>query len=106
MDKIPLSKLINLVTSELRKAEKEAQANEKHIMQFEECELEMAIEVETSGKGEVGVWVFKLGGGRTKTDSNTIKVKFKRLQDVQLVYPSTITSNQGPPLGTSEEGKD
>lgn len=105
MDRIPLSQLIEVVSAELRKAESQASRRTDHIMQFEECELEMAVEVETGGQGELNIWVFKLGGDRKKTDSNTIRVKFKRLQDVSLAFPAQTEQEPGPELGYDEGGK-
>ena len=55
MDKIPLSDLIELVTSELLKAEQQAKRRANPIMEFQECELEMAIEVETGASGEANI---------------------------------------------------
>jgi hypothetical protein len=98
MDKIPLAQLIELVTDELRRAESLASQREDHIMQFEECELEMGIEVEASAQGEGNVWVFKLGGGVKKTDVNTIRVKFKRLSGVDMAFPAE-SEGYGPELG-------
>ena len=71
-------------------------------MQFEECELEMAVEIELSGEAKTNVWVFKLGGGVKKTDANTITVKFKRLKDVQMTFPSN-QEGEGPELGPSRQ---
>jgi hypothetical protein len=103
-DKLPLSRLIEAVTAELHKAEekarkeREAGTRQPAIMEFEECELEMAVEIEAAAKAGVDVWVFKLGGGVKKTDANTIKVKFKRLEGAQLTYPS-LKEGPGPELG-------
>jgi hypothetical protein len=108
--KLPLSRLIEAVTEELHKAEERAQslrdAGEKPdpIMQFEECELEMAVEIELSGKAETNVWVFKLGGGVKKTDANTIKVKFKRLEGTEMTFASK-SKGQGPRLGRKRKRK-
>ncbi len=98
MDKLPLAKLIELVGNELRRAEEEAKDRGDHIMQFEECELEMGIEVESEAQGEAGVWVVKLGGGVKKTDVNTIRVKFKRLPDRIMAFPAE-GEGVGPILG-------
>lgn len=104
-EKLPLSRLIEAVTDELHRAQEKAESERRAgkgrpaIMQFEECELEMAVEVEVGAKGGVDVWVFKLGGGVKKTDANTIKVKFKRLEGTQLAYPSTDEAKEGPELG-------
>jgi len=77
MTKVGLGDLIDHIASELSAAEKRARAREGHVMQFDECELEMAIEIETGAGGGVKVWVFELSGDRKKTDSNTITVRFK-----------------------------
>lgn len=95
MDRIPLSQLIVLVTDELRKAEDLAKQHDDHIMQFEECELEMAVEVETGGTVEANVYVFTLGGERTRTNSNTITVRFGKLAGRPPIAFPTQTGGKG-----------
>ncbi len=97
MDKIPLSDLIELVTSELLKAEQQAKRRANPIMEFQECELEMAIEVETGASGEANVWVFKVGGSAKKTDSNTIRIKFSKTRSIAFV--ANADDSPGPELG-------
>jgi hypothetical protein len=109
-EKLPLSRLIDAVTDELLAAQaaREVKRNldgTPAIMQFEECELEMAVEIEISGEAKTNVWVFKLGGGIKKTDANTVKVKFSRLKDVNVAFPAN-REGEGPELGPgSARGK-
>jgi hypothetical protein len=101
-DKVPLSQLIDVVTTELRKAADRANQYRDHVMQFEECELEFAIEIERGGEAGIQVWVLKLGGGAKKTDSNTIRVKFTALPHRSYAFPALA---QPPPQGEMADEK-
>lgn len=69
-------------------------------MQFAECELEMAIEVEKNGSGGINVWVVQLGGGAKKTDSNTIRVTFKAIPETVMAFvQDSPLDAPGPALG-------
>jgi Trypsin-co-occurring domain 2 len=94
--------LIDLVTSELRQAAAKAHENKNPIMEFDECELEMAVGVETGGSGELGIYVLKLGGTRTKTNSNTVRVTFKKLEGTSSVYYAEKDS-EGPESGRNRD---
>ena len=95
---LSLSDLITLVSNELREAQLEATQqrvdqseapvmSETPVMKFKECQLEMAVEVATTGSGEVSIHVFTLGGERTKTNTNTISITFEALENSPpLVY--------------------
>jgi hypothetical protein len=99
-NRFPLSDLIDVVTNELRIASSNAAAQGSQIMQFAECELEMAIDVEKNGSGGINVWVVQLGGGAKKTDSNTIRVTFKALPEAAMVFvQGSPVDAPGPELG-------
>jgi hypothetical protein len=100
MTKLPLSELILAVTSELHKAEMQAREayGDDEVMEFDECELDLAVEVEMDAKAEVKVYVFKLGGGAKKTDKNSIKVKFKKIKGRSMTFPMQ-QEGPGPKLG-------
>jgi hypothetical protein len=97
IDKLPLSQLIELVTEELRRAARQAQEREDPIMQFEECQLEIAVEVEMKIGGGINIYAFTLGGERTKTNSNTVTITFKRLEDRIYEFPE-VQEGEGPVL--------
>ena len=101
MEKIPLTALIESVTNELRTAERQAKAGgAEPIMQFEECEVEMAVEIEASAQGEVSIWVLKLGAGGKRTSANTIRVTFRRMDGGSvLAYVAEGLNQPGPKLG-------
>jgi Trypsin-co-occurring domain 2 len=85
---LDLSEMISLVTEELHQAEREiaqqrADRHEAPVMQFKECQLELAIEVATKVSGEATIKVFTLGGERTKSNANTITVTFDRLTEYE-----------------------
>lgn len=97
--RVELAQLVNHVATELLKAEASAAERSQRVMRFTECQLEMAIEIETSGSAGIKVWVLELGGDRTKTNSNTITVKFQALEGQGLAFPAQGDQEAGPELG-------
>lgn len=82
--RIELSEVIAHITEELKKAKQPSP--EDAVMQFEECEVEFAIEVEKSGETGINVWVLELGGGLTRTETNIVKIKFKSVSENTLRF--------------------
>jgi copper(I)-binding protein len=86
-DRIPLSELLAHITTEIRDIHEKAMAHGDPVMKFKECECEFAIEAEDKAGGGFHVWVLKLGGGRKRTESNTIKIKYSALEGREMVAP-------------------
>jgi hypothetical protein len=96
--RVALADLIDYVADQLAQAETRASARSERVMQFETAVLELAVSIETGGKGGLKVWVLELGGGRTKTDSNTITVTLKALPGGGVTFPAE-GEGSGPKLG-------
>jgi len=96
-ERVPLSKVLDLVTSEILLAHKNATAaGHQPVMKFEGCELEFGIDVEAKAEGGFHVWVMKLGGGVKRTESNTIKIRYTAL--VGAPQPGQLVAAvEGPP---------
>ncbi len=97
-DKIRLTDLLAHITDQLLEADQMSRASGKATMRFEECELEFAVKIEGDVKAGLNIWVLKLGGGAKKTDSNTIKIKFKGLEGRPVQAPHVTTDTPGPSL--------
>ena len=99
--KIELAKLIEEVASQLVEAQKNCK-DQAHVLQLEECELEMAMAAEWKAGVGVKVYVFDLSGDYSKTNTNTIRVKFGPIKGSEPVYlaidPAVI--KRGPDRGT------
>ena len=95
--KIELADLVEKVANQLHELRKRAKATTDPVMQFTECELEMAFSVEDAGKAGIKLWVFELGGGRTRTNSNTVRIKFSA-QGPSIAFP-VQQPGPGPELG-------
>lgn len=104
MEKIRLADMIELVADELLHAE-QIRIKRGHVMQFEECELEMTVEAEIQEGGKLKIWVLELGSENKRTNSNKIKVKFKKLNDTIIEFLVTDDNEPGPPLGRASETK-
>lgn len=96
-ERIPLSEVVAKVAEELIQAQAKAKARGTAVMQFDECELEFAVEAEREGKAGVNVWALELGGSKKRTESNIVRVKFKSLPD-QPLQAAQETSADGPPI--------
>lgn len=97
-ERIPLSEMISQVTAEIRKAHERATAGNDAVMQFEECEFEFAVEAEKSAEGGLHVWVLNLGGGGKKTDSNTVRIKYTKLDGVPPMQAVQGAEGPGPEI--------
>ena len=97
--RIPLADVLANITDELLKAQQNATKRGLAVMQFEECELEFAVELSVEGSGGVNVWVLDLSGGGSRTESNTVKIKFKSIPDKVIQAPQVTNIDEaGPPL--------
>lgn len=100
-DKIALADMLAQVAKEIRAAHEAASAGEDPVMKFQECELEFAVEIENKGEGGVNIWCLKLGGGRKKTESNTVKVKYSSVG----TFVAQIQAPQGARTAPKRTGK-
>jgi hypothetical protein len=71
-----LSEVLASIGTELLEANKNALQRGKALMLFTECEIELAVDIEKKGGGGFAIWVIKLEGGLTRTEHNTIHLKF------------------------------
>jgi hypothetical protein len=88
-NQIPLSEILSKISEELRKADDSAKKNGSATMEFEECEIELAVKAEKNSSGGIKVWVLNLESGVKKSDSNTIKLKFKKIEGTAHQASST-----------------
>lgn len=98
---LQLSELMKTIRGELIKAEQRAKYENGGIMQFEECELEFALATELQGGGGVTVYVLDLKGGGKRSESNTIRIKFKAIPGQAVIAPVMPSQDQleaGPKL--------
>lgn len=88
--KIALATVLREVRNAIRQAHEDAMAEaakdptKMPVMRFKECEVEFALDVEMEVGGGIKLWVLKLGAGRTRTESNTIKITYDAHGDVMV----------------------
>jgi hypothetical protein len=75
-EQIKLADVLASIGSELLEANERALQRGKTFMVFNECELEFAVDLEKKAGGELSIWVIKLDGGATRTEHNSIHLKF------------------------------
>lgn len=95
---IALSDVLDHISNELLQADSRARQRGKATMQFAECELEFAVNLEKSGKAGIKVWVLNLGGGIKKTESNIVRIKFSSIEDQVIQAVHSAAGQAGPPL--------
>jgi hypothetical protein len=78
--KLALADYLAAIASEFLKAQAAARLRGVSVMQFAECEIEFAVEVEGAGEAGIEIYVVKLGGSVTKTNTNTVRIKFTKLE--------------------------
>lgn len=99
---IELAKLIQTLADQLRSARDTANKDDP-IIDLAECELEMAVEVTNEGGAGIKVWVFELGGRRSKLNSNTVKVRFAPHGNVPVTFVAQLPQGTpGPVLGRGD----
>ncbi len=77
---LSLSELITNIADELRIA-KNKNANEKAVMAFKECELELKVNIKVEGTAGIKFWIIEFGGGAARERGHTIKMKFNALEN-------------------------
>lgn len=76
--RIPLSAVLGQLADEIRTADANARVKGA-VMEFEEIELEFGFEIEAVGEAGAKFWIFNIGGQVKKSDTNTIKIKYKAI---------------------------
>lgn len=95
---IALSEILAEISSELDKAHQKALLSGIATMQFEECEVELAVIAEKNANGGLKVWLLDIGAGAKKTDSNTIKLKFSKIGSSPIQAPAVDAENPAPEI--------
>jgi len=94
---IELARLIETVADQLRAARSAGPGGDP-IIDLAECELELAVEVTNEGGAGIKVWVFELGGRRSKSNTNTVRVRFTPHGAQPIAFAAQVIGS-GPPLG-------
>lgn len=72
--RFPLADLIAVLGAELREAERRAAQFGARNLQLKECSVQMGIQWDKKGSGEIDVWVVKLGGELNKQNTELITI--------------------------------
>ena len=76
-----MADLIAVLGSELHEAERRAAQSGARNLQLKECSVQMGIQWEKKGSGEIDVWVVKLGGDLTKQNTELITITMEPFQE-------------------------
>lgn len=79
-----LGELIKTAARELKEARVEAEAD--GVMEFEKCELELAISIEKGGGGGFRVWVLNAEANVKKETVSKIKLNFAPIKGKSSIY--------------------
>lgn len=90
---ITLSELIRTTSEELTKARVVAA---DAVMQFDKCELELAVSVKAEAKGGFKFWVLEAGGGVAGETVSKVKISFAPVSGEKVpVYNTPIEDAKG-----------
>lgn len=92
-----LSEVLKHLAEQLSAADAAARVGGNPVMQFEDCELEFAVKLETGAKGGVKVWVMEFGGEKKREQSNRVKVRFKAISGKVLQAPQVSADTPANP---------
>ncbi len=81
-ERFPLADLIARLGSELREAERRAAEAGARNLQLKECSVQMGIQWDKKGSGEIDIWVVKLGGELTKENTELITITMQPFQEL------------------------
>lgn len=93
-----LGDLITMTANELRDARA---ATKDAVMQFEKCELEIAVSFVKGAKGGIRVWLINAGGELKKETVSTIKLSFAAIPGKSNAYMAGV---EGKGERFTEEG--
>lgn len=96
LPKLELPDLLAHLSDQLMAADKAARERGQPIMQFEECEVEVAVKLEAGAEGGVKFWVVELGANAKSEYSNKITVKFKPLAGTTLQAVQKSAADDAP----------
>lgn len=77
---IELSNMIAEVGDQIRKADTFAKENDRAVMEFIECELEIAFEISAESGGQLKVLAVQLEGAKKQNNTHRITLKYKALE--------------------------
>lgn len=80
-ERFPLADLIAVLGSELHEAESRAAKSGARNLQLKECSVQMGIQWDKRGSGEIDIWVVKLGGDLTKQNTELITITMEPFQE-------------------------
>jgi hypothetical protein len=104
--KIELSTVLATIREELIKANDAAFASDRPVMLFDECEIEFAVDFSEELNVGFKLYFLSLGGKQKKSESNTVKVRFKALDDKGIIAAAgAFKRRAGRPRRQTKPGK-
>jgi Trypsin-co-occurring domain 2 len=66
------------------------------VMQFSDCEIEIAIVASADAKGKVKIWVVEAGAGVSYENSQKVKLKFTAIPGQQGIQAPSVRLGEAP----------
>ena len=96
--KFELAEMLAQLSQQLSKADSAARARGDAVLQLEECEVQLAVNMEGGGSAGIKFWVIELGANAKTENSNTITVKFKPIPGQSIQAGQVSTDTDAPPV--------
>jgi hypothetical protein len=93
IQKFPLAETLLRISAEIEKANRMA-IQRGEVMQFEECEIEFGFEIEKEGNTGLDIKIFNFGGSIKKSDTNTVKIKYKSIKGSAKVAAAIASEDE------------
>jgi len=98
-ERFPLADLIARLGSELREAERRAAETGARNIQLKECSVQMGIQWDKKGSGEIDIWVVELGGELTKENTELITITMEPFQELEQGRTRRPAGGRRRPIG-------
>ncbi len=91
-----LAQLIETTANELRTVRDKAKTKDDPVLQFEGCELELAVRVKAEAGGGIKFWLADLSGKATAETVSKVKLSFGPFEGTVIAAPAMTTGRKAP----------
>jgi hypothetical protein len=102
---VELADVLEHIAEGLIDANRRAAERGRATMEFEECEVELALSYTSGGEAGLKIWVLNAGGEMKRTESNTLRLKFKAIPGKGGLQAGQTLPGPGPELQTQSTPK-
>jgi hypothetical protein len=76
---LTLSQLVAHTAEELRRVKEQEPSPEDAVMQFTECEMELAVKITVEGSAGIKIYIVNVGAKGAREATHTVRLKFSAI---------------------------